>query len=374
MRLCAIAALSAIAIAGCADCRAPGTIAERSDTSTPAAPDASSPTPGVTPVKRGPLPKGFVRGQLHTHSNESDDCQTPPVEVQRWYEAWGYDFVVFTDHNHVTDTPDSSLLTIPGAELTRNIRNCEPPPPFGVPCALHMSALFATPGDGGRIDPGDGANVDRLAVYKGELARARSLGALAMLNHPNMMSGADTQIATALAREGLVLLEVANQAWDAQNEGDATRHSTEAIWDEVLVQGLHMFATATDDAHHYADADALRGRGEKPFVGDLGFVVVHAAKNARAIRAAIEHGDFYASTGVVFETYERSATSITLSVREDAPVDFEVISHGGLARREHGTRIEVKLRADDGPYVRVRAKARGGAFALAQPLFRAPTK
>lgn len=333
---------------------------------------ATPPAPAAT--NRAPLPPGFVKGQLHAHSAESEDSQTPPADVQRWYEARGYDFVVFTDHNHVTDTPDSTTLTIPGAELTRNLRNCEPSPPMGVPCAMHVNALFATAFDAGRIDPGDAANVDRLAIYKGELARAKSLGAIAMLNHPNMMSGADSAIAIALAREGLVLIEIANQAWDAQNEGDAARRSTEAIWDDVLAEGHHVYAATTDDAHQYADAEAARARGQRPFVGDLGFVVVHAAKNARAIRAAIEHGDFYGSTGIVFDTYERTPSSMTLVVRGETPVDFEAIARGAVVNRGHGTRFEVKLRTEDGPYVRVRAKRADGAMALAQPLFRTPTK
>jgi hypothetical protein len=188
-----------------------------------------------------------------------------------------------------------------------------------------------------------------------------------------MMSGADAAIVTALASEGLTFLEVANQAWDADNDGDAQRRSTEAIWDAALASGAHVFATATDDAHHYADAAALRARGERPFVGDLGFVVVRAERSAAAIRAAMERGDFYASTGIVFETHERSASSLTL-VTKDA-VDFEAVARdGAVTRREHGTRFEVTLGAQDGPYVRARARRADGAFALTQPLFRAAAR
>lgn len=373
--------------AGCADCRELDRVIHRddggqwlalADAEPPfASPSASIAVDAAAPSKRAAMPTGFVKGQLHTHTAESVDSHTPPGEVQTWYAARGYDFVVFTDHNHVTDTPDSTVLTIPGVELTRNLHACEPPAPFGVSCALHVNALFVTEPapDAGAIDPGDGAHVDRLSVYRGEVARAKSLHGIAMLNHPNMAAGADTAIAAALARDGMLLLEVANQAWDVRNEGDAERRSTEAIWDALLAQGLRVFGTATDDAHHYADADAVRARGERPYPGDLAFVVVRAAKNARAIRAAIERGDFYSSNGLVFETYARTATSITLGVHGGAPIDFEVVSRdGSVRRRERATRLEVKLGPDDGAYLRVRAKGDDGAFAFSQPIFRAPTK
>lgn len=356
-----LVALTLALVAGCSQCRT----REQPSGAVDAA-SSAAPLPAAT--NRAPLPTGFMKGQLHTHSSGSGDSQTSPTDVQRWYEARGYDFLVFTDHNRITDTPDSSLITIPGAELTRNLKTCEPPPPSGVVCAFHTNVLFATAGEG-PVDPGDAHSLDRVANYRAELASAQALGGIAMLNHPNMMSGADGDIVTALAREGLTLLEVGNQAWDADNAGDAQRRSTEAIWDAALAKGLHVFATFTDDAHHYADAAALRQQGERPFVGDLGFVVVKAERSAASIRAGIERGDFYGSTGIVFETYERTATSLTLVTRD--VVDFEsVVRDGTTSRREHGTRFEVTLAAADGLYVRVRARRADGALALTQPLFR----
>lgn len=381
------------ALQGCADCREIDRIVARDSADANADADAKIDARALAPparsvidgggdasagatLARSPLPRGFLRGQLHAHTSESEDSATPPASVQAWYGARGYDFVVITDHNHVTDTPDGAVLTIPGVELTKNLRACDPPAPFGVACALHVNALFVTaPAAGGKVDPGDGAHVDRLSVYRGEVAQAKTLHGIAMLNHPNMFSGADTAIAEALVRDGMLLLEVANQAWDAKNEGDGERRSTEAMWDALLARGLRVFGTATDDAHHYADADAMRARDQRPFPGDLGFVVVHAAKNAQSIRGAIERGDFYASTGLVFETHVRSATSITLGVHGDAPIDYEVVARDGtVTRRERATKLEVKLRPDDGPYVRVRAKRDDGAIAFSQPIFRGAAK
>lgn len=333
-------------------------------------PPLPPPAPRVTTrASRPPLPRGFLRGQLHAHTSASADSETAPVDVQRWYAARGYDFVVFTDHNAITDTPDTETLTFAGAELTRNPRDCTPPAPPGEHCALHMNALFVGP-DAGAIVYATTDAATRVDIYADELRVARALGGIAMLNHPNMASGADADIVLELSKRGLTLLEVGNQSWDADNAGDATRPSTEAIWDSALSRGARLFATVTDDAHSYDDAEAARARGERPFTGDLGFVVVRADKRADAIRAAIARGDFYGSTGLVLDTLEADATHLKVATRAGVAVDFDVIGRGGrVVRREHAARLELSLAPSPGDYVRVRARAADGATALLQPAF-----
>lgn len=347
----------------------------------PVAPDASaSSAASVAPTHEAPrrAPKGFLKGQLHAHSNGSGDSNTPPEDVHRFYEEHGYDFIVFTDHNWITDTDDSdSTLTFPGVEITRNLNRCEPPPPEGHSCSLHTNALFVTDKTRGQVDLADLAalkSTSRRDTYLYELRRAKGLGGLAMLCHPNLLfSGPDEATIFELTALGLSLMEIRNEAWDSQNDGDARHPSTEALWDGVLKRGGRLFATATDDAHHYADAAKLRARGERPFDGDHGFVVVRAEKNLTSIRNAIAKGDFYASTGVILKTYEMTAGTPSITLEADEPLLFEVIANGGIVtRREEGTRLEVKLTSPtDGPYVRVRMQRRAdGAQAWSQPVFR----
>ncbi len=148
-----------------------------------------------------------------------------------------------------------------------------------------------------------------------------SLGGVPQLNHPNFQGGAGLDELLALGSRGLALVEIANMAVDSNNDGGGRHLSTEALWDAALTRGAHVFGTATDDTHHYADAAAVERRGEIAYTGDRGFVVVRAAALESAIRAAIEAGDFYASTGVTFERIELGRTGITLDVRpEDPPV------------------------------------------------------
>ena len=200
-----------------------------------------------------------------------------------------------------------SMLVIPGVELTQNLQSCEPPPEPGRWCPLHVNALFVTPPPDGAIPWSPEAGIDRIGRYRRALGATRALGGIAQLNHPNFDYSADAPLVSQLAREGLTLMEVANQAWDSSNDPKDGRHpSTEAIWDAVLSAGADVFGTATDDAHHFDDAAAARARDEQVFVGDLGFVMVRARKEPGAIRQALARGDFYSSTGVVLKRIDRS--------------------------------------------------------------------
>jgi hypothetical protein len=314
-----------------------------------------------------PGPVRWLKGQTHAHSNRSGDSETPPEAVARWYAAHGYDFLVFTDHDAVTSLGRvGSLLTIPGVELTQNLRSCLPREDSASFCPLHVNALFVER-QGRTSVPQDGG-LERLDRYTAAMATTAALGAVAQLNHPNYEYGAASgALLTELSRRGARFVEVANEASDSNNAGDATHPSTEQLWDDALSQGARLYAVATDDAHHYDDADAVRARGDEAFPGDLGFVVVRARHDASSIRQAMEAGDFYASTGVWLETLERTATTLTLGVTGTAR--FELIGRGGrVLEQQTGARATFSLAAIDG-YVRVRVTDPSGRRAWTQPVW-----
>jgi hypothetical protein len=332
----------------------------------------AAPQPDTATVLRGEA--GFLKGQLHLHSNNSGDSSTPPRDVVRWYEAHGYDFIVFTDHEQIAAPPSTpATLVIPGVELTQNLRQCQPPPPAGLSCLLHVNALFVTLPPGGHIPWPPTSDLDRLGRYRRALAVTRVLGGIAQLNHPNFHYAADAPLVTALAADGLTLMEIANQAWDSNNDpADGHHPSTEAIWDAVLSTGATIYGTATDDAHHYDDAQAARARGEEVFVGDLGFVMVRARKEARAIRDALAAGDFYASTGVVLKRLDRGAATLELEVSDQAPGNhgFTFIGKNGrVLGRAEGRRASLPLTAAAGAYVRAIVTDERGRKAWVQPVW-----
>jgi hypothetical protein len=324
---------------------------------------AATPPPVPVPILS---PSGFLKGQLHAHSNGSGDSDTPPDEVAAWYAAHGFDFVVLTDHNRVTaaSAPPGFLL-LPGVELTQNLRTCDPPPAPGDACLLHVNALFVTPREG-MIPFDPPGSLRRTELYGRAVDRAAALGGLAQLNHPNFQSGADLEVLIALAGRGLALIEIANEAVDSANEGDERHLSTEALWDAALARGARVWGTATDDAHHYADAARVRARGETAYVGDRGFVMVRAAKTAAAIREAIAGGDFYSSTGVILRRLELSPARIEIDAEE--PVAFEVIADGRVVERSQGTALRHDPRRLPARSVRVRITDARGRHAWTQPV------
>jgi hypothetical protein len=197
------------------------------------------------------------------------------------------------------------------------------------------------------------------------------MGGIAQLNHPNYEYSADAQLVTGLARDGLTLLEIANQASDSNNDPHDGRHpSTEAIWDAALTAGANVFGTATDDAHHYDDATAVQARGESAFEGDRGFVMVRAAKEPGAIRAALASGDFYASTGVLLKRVDRTAAALEIEVadRSPGPHRFVLLGSGGreLGRAE-GRRVTFRVTDDAGGYTRAVVIDGRGRKAWVQP-------
>lgn len=315
---------------------------------------------------------GWRKGQTHLHSNLSGDSGTPPADVIRFYTEHGYDFIVFTDHNRVTRAPaSSSLLVIPGVELTQNLSECNPPDPEVKGCNLHMNALFVGPQAPAAVELPPPLGATRLEVYLRELQLARSYGGLAQLNHPNFRWGADAATVTELARKGVRFLEIANASGDCNDDGDARHPGTEVLWDQALTAGVQLFGVATDDAHHYYDADAARRRGETAYTGDRGFIMVRAARSEAALRAALLSGDFYASTGVLLSRVALSASAMELAVAPETAGDceFTFIGTGGRElARSRGRTARYPIAGLTSGYVRAVVRDSAGHRAWVQPV------
>lgn len=308
-------------------------------------------------------------GQLHMHTDSSGDSHTPAEQAARWYAARGFDFIVFTDHNAVTDTPDlEGMLTIAGMEHSQNSMQCHPPPVAGMPCLLHVSALFLDPAIGRYRVPRP-ASLERSHLYGRAVDQIRAWGGLAMLNHPNFADAVDIDVLMSLTERGLGLIEVENRAVDSANDGRAGRLSTEELWDAALSRGARLFAVATDDAHHYEDAESVRRAGEIAYVGHRGWVMVKAERDASSIRGALERGDFYATTGLVLSAVEAADRRLKVSAVGEGVV-FEVIGLGGkVLHRREATDLDWPVPESTTGYVRVRARDAAGRRALCQPLF-----
>jgi hypothetical protein len=177
-----------------------------------------------------------------------------------------------------------------------------------------------------------------------------------------------------LARRGLGLVEVANEAVDSNNAGDARHPSTEALWDEVLAAGVLVRGVATDDAHHYEDAAEVRARGEVAHTGDRGFVMVQAARDRASIRRAIAEGRFYASNGVMLARADVAPGAIAIAVDAASPGahDFALLGRRGrvlaTARGRSACFELARLATGQDAFVRAIVTDAGGRRAWLQPV------
>lgn len=315
-------------------------------------------------------PAGFLKGQLHAHTGASLDSDTDPAEAAAWYAARAYDFVVFTDHNVVTEIPapraPPGLLLLRGVELTQNYGACLPAPEPGEACLLHVNALLTERRpEAITFPPGEG--LPRGELYARAVEVGLAMGGLVQLDHPNFHHAADAPLLVALSRRGLGFVEIENAAVDSGNQGDARHPSTDALWDAALSRGARVFATASDDAHHYGDAARVRALGGVAYEGDRGFVMVRAEKRPEAIRAALLAGDFYGSTGVLFDRVELAREALAVDARGE--VTFEVIGDGQVIHRHLGPALRFDPRGGGAKIVRLRARDAAGRVAFTQPVW-----
>lgn len=326
---------------------------------------------------------GYLKGSTHVHSNGSADSSTSVHDVVRWYRSHDYDFIVITDHDRITEySGTQDLLVVPGVELTSNPRRCWPPPEPGHHCRIHVNALFIdeeTVATTGADGPGRGhvrwttrGLVWRVDMYQRALDTVRELRGLAQINHPTWYRGVDGILLAELARRGARFVEVANQSFASWNDGTVAHPSAETIWDHALGAGHVLYGVASDDAHHYEGRDIGRPRHLPYYPPGTGFVMVRAERSVSAIRAAMERGAFYSSTGVYLASVE--VTDDTLRVEVASPGDHDIAFIGtrsGVAgqvlARHRGQRAEI-ARPTNG-YVRAVVTDDQGRKAWVQPVF-----
>ncbi|MDD5708401.1 MAG: hypothetical protein PHR35_20975, partial [Kiritimatiellae bacterium] len=129
-------------------------------------------------------------------------------------------------------------------------------------------------------------------------------------------------------------------------------------WDYLLSNGHRVLGFASDDSH------------EKSDIGQGWLMVRAAARTPHAILAALQRGNFYASTGVKIRSIRRAGASIVVETA-DADEIWAVGSWGVRLARVAGPRIAFdcsKLQGGNA-YVRFVAYGRGSAAAWTQPFF-----
>jgi hypothetical protein len=222
----------------------------------------------------------WAKGQLHVHTTNSDGNGSPQ-QVADWYKSHGYQFLVITDHEKVTDpsgiTTVDGFVLIPGEELALTGQGDKP---------IHANAINIP-----KTIPSPGGKKTQAESLQYLVSYIRDAGGIPMINHPNWCwAFAHREM---LPLKGPYLLEVANMSSGCSNEGSLAIPSMEQQWDILLSNGREVYATATDDMHH------INGKPDEEDSPGRGWVVARVKSlDPKAILAALAKGDFYASTGV----------------------------------------------------------------------------
>ena len=301
----------------------------------------------------------WFKGNIHTHTTESDG-DAEPEKVVSWYRRHGYDFLVLSDHNHLTLLRYAAgkrrfrrPLMIPGEELSARIEVQQRTVP------IHINGIgisrVVEPINAEDIVPTIQANVDAI----------REAGGIASINHPNFKWAFGHEEISRI--EGASLLEVYNGHPATNSDGGAGKASADEIWDGVLSANRVIFGVATDDSHRYHDFTPMMSNPGR------GWVIVRATEFSQdAIVDSMRVGDFYSSTGVTLSDLNSSHDGVFLRIEQDndAVYTTRFIGRGGTTlAKVNGLEAAYEPRGDEGY---VRATVRGstpGARAWTQPVF-----
>lgn len=297
----------------------------------------------------------WYKGNTHTHTLNSDGDSTPD-EVVRWYREHGYQFLVLTDHNYLTSVDglnalhgaNEKFLVIRGEEITDEFG--------GKP--IHINSLFpeqlALPQGGKSVLDTMQRDVDAIRAARG----------VPHINHPNFHWAITAEELQQLQNDKL--FEIYNGHPQVNNLGGGGRPGLEKMWDLILQNGKLLYGVAVDDAHHFK-----RPWDSSASTPGHGWVYVRAENlSAASIVAALERGDFYASTGVELSEYEASNKQIKLTIKETKYSKYVVqfIGAGGKVLQETVTNTAVYEVQGNEKYVRAKVAESNGNYAWTQPV------
>ena len=309
-----------------------------------------------------PKKQTWYKGNLHTHTYWSDGDEFPEM-VLDWYKSKGYQFIGLSDHNtlsrdekwvlvkkspmyetgfqnylnkfgknwveHKTDTgrvqvklktfseyqtklQSDNFLILPAEEITCRVDQKH----------VHVNATNVQE----FIAPPQGATVaETMQKAVNEVLEQRKRTGMPMfphINHPNFFYSVTVEDMIGLTGERF--FEVYNGHPMVNNYGDSLHLNTEAMWDQINIAYANrnqplMYGLATDDSHNYhqfGSAFSNAGRG---------WVMVEAESlDAKALIAAMEAGQFYATTGIVLKEYTATDNQIKIRIEEEKGIQYTI--------------------------------------------------
>ena len=305
----------------------------------------------------------WFKGNLHTHTNKSDGDSSPETVVD-WYSDNKYDFLVLSDHNHLTilDSDQTKLLLIPGEEITLNL-----------PYTIHINAI----GIKKVIEPT--IRTTKVKTLQGNIDNIISAGGLAEINHPNFRWALNEK--DLIQVRGAHFLEVFNGNYNTHNYGGGSKKSVEEMWDEMLSKKIKIWGVAVDDSHHFKEEFAPHRHNP-----GRGWVEVFAENlSEKDILDSMRNGNFYFSNGVKFKNIMLNKEKIEIKISgdyfnkglsnslvTDSKYTTQLISNNGeIVEEVYGKSVKFNLikEAKKYTYFRTKTISSTGSVGWTQPIF-----
>jgi hypothetical protein len=308
----------------------------------------------------------WFKGATHVHSLWSDGDAAPEHIIQ-WYKTRGWDFVCNSEHNTLMEgerflevLPETKLTPERVQALQEEFGTAWVELQYSETGALSMRlktigelrAHFEQPGEFILVPseemttlrgnphvnalnirevvaglPGEGDKTEKMQHYIDQVAaQSRKYGQpmIAHINHANFSDRITTE--ELMKVNGLAFFEVYNghasvYSWGIPAEGvpNGERH-----WDVILSMKQRrepdylLYGVATDDSHDYHEykvGESNPGRG---------WIMVRSeVLEPNAIVAAMQRGDFYASTGVNLKDVQSDGKSLSVSVEPSEGVTYK---------------------------------------------------
>ena len=315
----------------------------------------------------------WFKGNTHTHSLWSDGNEFPEMIID-WYKTNGYDFISLSDHNILADhekwvqlpahpfrqgkfreylekygtewvtyqTDSAGVIRVKLKTSAEYQPLFEEKDKFLIMKAEEITDKFEKkPVHIGAVNirdlikPQGGNSVAQVMqnnlnqVYEQREKTGQPM--FAHINHPNF--GWAIKLEDMMQLKGERFFEVYNGHPHVHNYGDSTTMGMEELWDKLLIhyisQGRDLvYGLATDDAHDFLEyrlGTSNPGRG---------WIMVQAKDlKPDSLIAAMEKGDFYATTGVELEELNFKDQTLSLSVKPQQGVKYIIQFWGAVKTR-----------------------------------------
>ena len=295
----------------------------------------------------------WYKGNTHTHTTNSDG-DVPPEEVVNWYKNHGYNFLVISDHNLLTETknldtnPDDDFILIPGDEVSNKFDN-KP---------VHIVGININ----WVVKPMRGTSI--VNTLQNNIYAINRAGGIAQIAHPNFgWAFTDKELSEL---KDVNLFEIYNFHPSVNNYGNLDNPGTEKMWDNLLSKKIIFYGIMTDDAHNYKDFTRYKANPGK------GWIVVKSEKlEPDYITEAIKRGDFYSSSGVQLNDINISDKEYSISIKQISSNKYttQFIGENGKILEEVSGIEPVYVFTGTELYVRAKILSSSGNFALTQPVF-----